>query len=246
MKTIVAVVLVTSFMLMSSCKESVTDPNVLGGETNLDLTKPGNEVGAYLGIDGIGVPIEDSIFIVSNNNGIVTTRGWVQLNQASFRKLDTAFGTTALPVSVKYMLISAVLGPGTRVDTSVAGSVRFHIELKSRVTSEGIQDFRYSNGNESKPFMLVRYSDPVGTVYSFTDSTGRTIQRTVTLKAEKEDWSLGFLQVKSIRVDESVVDNPAYSKITYITNHKFGFIGTLVTMKNGRVFNLSFIPWAVV
>lgn len=248
MRTHFLVTLCLLLVSLSTCKDNtgVNDPNYLGGDTDIPLTKPGNKVGAYLKIDNVGINTQDSLYIASNNNGVVITRGWIKINAEDLRKLDTTFGTTAIPLSFKYALIASVLGPGAVIDTSKPDEIKISIELKSKITSAGIQDYRYSGGNESKPFTLVKYEDPVGSVYSFTDSTGRVIQRTVSYKADKEDWGLGFLMVKSIRVDETVTDNPAYSKLTYITNHKFGMIGTLVTMKNGKVFNLTFVPWAVV
>lgn len=224
----------------SGCTETSTDPNSLGGSTDLDISKAGNEIYTYLSLDGTLIQMEDSIFIASNNNGVVTTRGRITVTKAELRRLDTIFGTTGLPWNLKYAALS-VLG-NTTVDTTKPDDVTIRFELKSKITSEGIQDFRYSGGNESKPFMLVRYSDPVGKKYTFTDSSGVTHEREIVLKAETEDWAMGWLNVKSIRIDEKVTGNPFYDKITYITNHKFGFIGVLLTTKNGKSFRLSSVP----
>ncbi|MBK9247239.1 MAG: hypothetical protein IPM69_03785 [Ignavibacteria bacterium] len=111
-------------------------------------------------------------------------------------------------------------------------------EYKVKITSEGIQEY-FSNASE--PHTLVKYDWSVGNVYEFTNSEGVKVKRTVISKSTKDDYPLGFFNVKVIQVEETKVD-PLLDKITYIANHKFGLIAVLVKSKNGKESLLSIFP----
>ncbi len=232
-----------------SC-ETATGPNEIGGETNLELTKVGAEFGISPKIKGQHIPalsnLRDSVFITKNDKGIVTFKGAIVTDLESLRSLDTLFGTQALPENVKHQIVDAYMQKwGFTIDTSDHDNLRIDFEFKLKITSEGIQDFVYSKGDLSKPFTIVKYSAKVGDKYEFTDKDGKKTVRTVVQKNPDEDWSLAFLMVKTIRIEEYLSDDPLIKKVTFITNHKFGLVGFIHEFHDGRIIETTILPWGV-
>ena len=115
--------------------------------------------------------------------------------------------------------------------------------IVSRTTSEGIQDFSYANGDISKPFTIIKYSSNVGDKYTFTTSEGKTITREVVSHSTSDDYPWMYfgsnMNIKVYKVDEVQADDPIVNKITYISNHKFGLVGIIVTLKSNKVIKLA-------
>lgn len=236
---LIIIAFVAVFSLNSCDEESSLGPNEIGGSTDLEYTKPGYSYAMSISLGSNYVEqlnnLKDSIWVAKNDNGIVTTKGKFELDIESFRKLDTMYGTYTLPRSLKLQAIDSYvkLFNGT-LDTSNLENIKVTFELKNKVTSEGIQGFVYSKGKESRPFTIVKYDCKVGDKYEFVDDDGKKHTRTVISKATTEDWNIGFLNVKSIKVEEKL-DDPVFDKVVYVTNHKFGFVGLIVTTKQGKV-----------
>jgi hypothetical protein len=81
--------------------------------------------------------------------------------------------------------------------------------------------------------ILVKYDSNVGDTYPI-GSTGNV--RTVVSKTGLDDYSYGFMLIKTIQVE----DNPIYlkstagvTKVTYIANHKFGLVGVKLAFDDG-------------
>ncbi len=234
-------------LVLFSC-ETATGPNDIGGDTNLDLTKVGSEFGVSLKVQGTHIPafenIKDSVFITKNDNGIVTFSGKFSLDTLSLKQIDTAMGTSELPDEVKHQIVDYFLAKyNATIDTTDKNEFKLFVDFKLKITSEGIQDFVHSNNDLSKPFTIVKYSSNVGDKYEFTKSDGSKVTRTVVTKNPTEDWSLAFWNVKTIRVEEVNTNDPLISKITYIANHKFGLVGAIVEMKDGRIIQNTILPW---
>jgi hypothetical protein len=115
------------------------------------------------------------------------------------------------------------------------------VNIKSRITSEGIQDFMYSGGDMSKPFTLVKYSAIVGDKYEFTDNDNVKITRQVVYKSTTDDYDIVFWKIKVLKVEETK-DDPIVEKIVYVANHKFGLVGVMVHFKNGAIAKLGLVP----
>ena len=47
------------------------------------------------------------------------------------------------------------------------------------------------------------------------------------------------MNIKVYKVDEVQADDPIVNKITYISNHKFGLVGIIVTLKSNKVIKLA-------
>ncbi len=236
------------FLFLFFACETATGPNEIGGDTNLDLTKVGSEFGVTIKLKDNNVAafqaIKDSVFITKNDNGIVTFSGNFSIDFESLEKLDTVIGTSGLSDNMKHQLVDYFLTKyNATIDTSDKKDYKLYAELKFKITSEGIQDFIHANNDISKPFTIVKYSSNVGDKYEFTKADGSKIIRTVVLKNPDEDWDLAFWRVKTIRVEEVDANDPLISKLTYITNHKYGLVGIIIEFKDGRVIETTVLPW---
>ncbi|OGU58937.1 MAG: hypothetical protein A2X64_02825 [Ignavibacteria bacterium GWF2_33_9] len=235
-----------------SCEETF-GPNELGGDTNLDLTEVGSEFGIYPKFEN-GDPalnnalsqINDTVYITKNENGIVTLKMKFETNIENFRKIDTMIGTYLLPQAVREQIFDYYK---TKYDVEIDTSDYEHLwatkDVKLKITSDGIQDYVYSKGDESKPYTIMKYDSKVGDKYEFTDSDGEKITRTVTQTHQTEDWQIGFIMVKTMRVEQETPNDPLVRKITYIGNHKFGLVGIIMDMKDGKLMQMTIVPWNV-
>jgi hypothetical protein len=216
----------------------------------LELTKVGNEFGISLSLNGMYNQalsnLKDSIFIIKNNGGIVTFKGIFTIDENSLKKIDTLLGTQNLPESGKRAIFDYYKEKyGITIDTSDKQKLMAEVQLKLKITSDGIQDFVHSKGDESKPFTIMKYSAKLGDKYEFTANDGEKITRTVIQVHTTEDWNLGFLSVKTMRVEQETPKDPITKKITYIGNHKYGLVDVIVETKDGKVIQTTILPWSV-
>lgn len=235
--------------LIISC-ETTLGPNDLGGNTDLELTKVGNDFGIGFDFEGMFVPalhqVKDTVIISKNQGGIVTFKIGMAIEEKYLKQIDTAIGTSGLPESAKRAIVDYYKAKyNATIDTSDKNNLRTNLEIKLKITSDGIQDFVHSKGDESKPYTIMKYASKIGDKYEFTNSEGEKITRTVVAVHTTEDWSLGFLQVKTMRVEQETPTDPITKKITYIGNHKYGFVGLIVETKDGKVLKTTILPWSV-
>lgn len=225
-----------------SCEES-TGPNEIGGSTDVEFAKVGERTGCSVYFNGKYVNnVEDSIVVIKNDNGIVTTLAKFVFDTTATKQLDTLLGTSGLANDVKFNILNTYLNKfGVELDTIDKNAMTLTVELKSKVTSEGIQDFMYSGGDLSKPFTIVKYSGVVGDKYEFTDKDNVKITRTIVSKSTTDDYPVGFWNIKVTQIEETKED-PIVEKIVYIANHKFGMVGAIIFFKNGKSAKLGFIP----
>lgn len=209
------VILISSCDLLDPQEEGAND---LGGSTDLELTKVGNEYGAYIKINGQDLDLKDSIWISKNDNGIITVKILVE-------KSDDPLW---------------VLIPEKFKDKD--GNV--NTELHYKVTSEGIQDYYHSNQDLSKPFTIVKYNGNVGDKYEFTRDDGKKIVREITEKTNIDEFPLGFIYIKTILTEE-VVNELGVKKVLTRSNHKFGMVYVEYQFENGATAAITLMPWAV-
>lgn len=240
----ITVVALGLFAFLGGC-ESTTEPNGLGGDTNLELTQVGGVFGVYLDA-GNYIPgldrMNDSVVITKNDNGIVTVHSEIGFDSLFVVGLDSALGTTSLPYSTKLAIVDTyVKRYGATLDTTDKQAMKVAFDLKLRVTSEGIQEFVNSKGDLSRPFTIVKYSAAVGDKYEFTNADGVKITRTVTYRSTTDDYSVGFWLLKIIKVEQTQ-DDPLVDRVAYYTNHKYGLVGVVVTLKSGKEMKLGIFP----
>lgn len=214
------------------------------------MTKVGNQFGLYLDIENQYHPalskIRDTIVITKNQNGIVTLKGVLAIDELYLKQIDTLLGLQNLSEDIKRGFVDYYKQIyNFSIDSSNKQNIKAEFELKCKITSEGIQDFIYSKGDESKPFTIMKYSANIGDKYEFTTNEGTKITRVVTHIHTKEDWNLGFLEVKTTRVVQETPEDPLLKKITYVGNHKFGLVGLILETKDNKILKITIMPWNV-
>ncbi len=250
MKTLFfSICLILLVALFYSCKES-EDPNSIGGSTDVPFAKVGETTIVVVRLDelvpGLGAPAIDFV-VETNKNGIVVRKGHFETDTAFTHKIDTLLGTATLPSQIKTALKEkAIRTFHVQIDSSDKNNLKLDFSIKSKVTSEGLQDFTHSEGDESKPFTLVKYNANVGDKYEFTDKDGNHFVREVTYRSTTDDYPIGFWFIKVIKVEETITEGPLKDiagKITYYTNHKFGLVGIEWTRpSDGKVLKIVVYP----
>lgn len=220
--------LISIFFLLLSCKESL-GPNEISGSTDVPFAKVGEKSSVWVELGDILPNIHCDFTVVENRGGITITKGHFETDTAFTHKLDTIIGTSSLSPQIKSALRERALRAfQVEVDSSDKNSLKFDFNLKSKITTEGIQDFIHSDGDESKPFTIVKYSGNVGDKWDFTDKEGNHFIREVKYRSNDDDYPIAFGLIKVIKVEETITEGPLKNllgKITYISNHKYGLVG---------------------
>ena len=219
-KTLLLIAFCIAFLI--GCEEdAVHGPNELGGETNIPLTKVGNSYNIAVTLGSTYMDIElDTAYISKNDNGVVTVKV-----KADISKLDP--------------LIRAVV-PARFLDAN--GNIDGEFYFKA--TSEGIQDFYYSDQDFSKPFTIAKYDMNPGDAWSFTTADNKTINRSVTEKTGKDDWAFGFMYIKTTKTEESNPGINGISKAIFRSNHRFGLVYVEYVLTTGQSVKLYLYPQA--
>ncbi|MGB9851542.1 MAG: hypothetical protein ACPLPX_01610 [Candidatus Kapaibacteriota bacterium] len=246
MKQIFLTVLLSLFLL-ASCQKSES-PNSLSGDPKTEFTNVGDTTEVSMNLTSLGFPgktISFNAVVKSNNNGIVTTSGKLTIDTAFTHKIDTIIGTAKLPQEIKAAIREKFIRSfNAIIDSSDKNNIKIQFEIKSKVTTEGIQDFHHSEGDLSKPFTLVKYNAKVGDKYEFTDKDGNKFVREVTQRSTTDDFPVGFWLIKVIVVEETLEEGPfkdLFGKITYYTNHKFGLVAVEYE-KDGKKYRIGVWP----
>ncbi|QLH54406.1 MAG: hypothetical protein CH6_3349 [Candidatus Kapaibacterium sp.] len=235
------------FLFFISCN-TTEDPNTLSGDPKTEFSNVGDTTTAWFDLRDIGLGNKEivvDVAVVSNNNGIVTSRGKLVVDTAITHKIDTTLGTATLPEEIKKAIREKFIRAfNAKIDSSDKNNIKIEFEIKSKVTTEGIQDFHHSEGDLSKPFTLVKYSAKVGDKYEFKDNQGNKFVREVTQRSTTDDYPIGFWLIKVIVVEETIEEGPykdLFGKITYYTNHKFGLVGVKYEI-NGKNYKINIWP----
>lgn len=133
-------------------------------------------------------------------------------------------------------------------DGNVVASIPYGgktILVEGKITSNGIYDYVYSNGDKKKPFALVKFDAKVGDKWEYKVGN-QTVVRKVVHKSTEDDTFYGFLMIKTIDVEETIPAGVTVngkvvqaSKILWRFNHKFGFISADVTETNNKTTRVS-------
>jgi hypothetical protein len=116
-------------------------------------------------------------------------------------------------------------------------------EFKFKITSEGIQSV-YAKG---RLWTIMKYSDAEGTIYPFTTDNGTKLERKITEKTGKDDWSFGMMYIKTSKVEQNLPEtDKTASKIIFRANHKFGLVYFELVLKNGQRAKMSIIPFFMI
>ncbi len=250
MKKSVVILFLLLAVFWTACDNSSDpsdNPNEMGGDTNLDITKVGTK---YIASFNVGEltdyrinKIKNDAEITKNDNGIITAEYHMTFDIEELKVIDTLFGLQNLPVGDKIAIAESYFEPyNIHIDFADTHNIKIDFQAKAKVTSEGIQDFRYSNGNTSKPFTIVKYNAKVGDKYTYRTRTGKTVTREVTSRSTTDDYEWGIYHIKVIKVKEkALADDPFVDEIEYISNHKFGLVGVKVLLKTGELIEMALI-----
>lgn len=213
MKNLIAILLLVflPFFFISCDKDDndSNDPNTINGESNIGINTVGNTFGASVKIGNDYYSVGDSIYIVSNNNGMITLKVKADLTQIP--ALSTI--NDAIPSSYK----------------DQNGKVDVNLTFKS--TSEGIQDYGFFN-KSGKYHTIAKYDAAVGDTYPLKKDDGTEIVRTVTERTDENDFPYGIFNIKTIKVEEDP-KIPGIKNITYRVNHKYGLVWFQIEMEDG-------------
>mgnify|MGYP001627146471 CR=1 FL=1 len=237
--------------LIASCS-SGNDPagddfnTPVGGNTVLEDTEPGARYSAYPDLSGLfpdGIEPRDSVSIKSRSNGVVTVDFNVIFDTNFTLRLDTVLGTSSLPDQAKKAILDAYLAQyGASLDTTDKNRMVIHAEPKFRVSSEGIQDFVNSNGDESKPFTIIKYNMNVGDTWTFKRADGSTVTRKVVYHSTTDDYEVIWWRLKVFKTEQTQTNDPLLSKIVWVTNHKYGLVGIHIFDKEGKEIPIKVAP----
>lgn len=208
---LISLIILSAFFFISCDKLNSTDEkkdaNTIGGDTNIAEAQPGNEFSTSASIGDKYYNIGASAKVLKNENGVATMKLVADLSKVpELKKINDL-----IPASMKDSL--------GRIST----------EVQFKMTSEGIQD--YFN-KDHKAHTIVKYDCNVGDKYQLTKSDGKTITRTVTAKSTTDDFPYGFMNIKTITVEQDS-RIPGVRKIIYRANHKFGLVHFEVVMEDG-------------
>ncbi|WP_299526207.1 hypothetical protein [uncultured Lutibacter sp.] len=117
--------------------------------------------------------------------------------------------------------------------------------VEGKITSNGIYDYVYSNGDRSKPFTLVKFDAKVGDKWEYNVGDKKVVRKVVK-KSTTDDVEYGFYYVKTIDVEETIPtgtmvngSSSEIKKILWKFNHKFGFIEADVTKTDNSVSKVT-------
>jgi hypothetical protein len=97
----------------------------------------------------------------------------------------------------------------------------------ARVTDQGIQ--LVSNGKNST---IVRFGDPVGTVYT-SEVSGRT--HTIISQSSTDDFPWGGMNIKVYKVAETINVGGSSVKVHFYANHRFGLVSYELVFEDGSI-----------
>lgn len=213
--------------------EKESGPDELGGNTNIALTEVDSS--SYVSGTYNGQSFSNSSLTVkSNKDGIVTYVAKIDISQFSNElKLKALNSISQLMEFYNFDTTGGVFALNDNELT---------FEFKLKVTSEGYLDYFM----EGKPWVVGRYADGVGTKYSIKNSKGETLTREVTEKTGKDEWPLGFLLIKTSKIEQQApADDPVIDKVIYRINHKFGLVYVEYQLKDGTSLKLNVWAWFI-
>lgn len=121
-------------------------------------------------------------------------------------------------------------------------------EIKAKVTETQIYDFVYSDGDESKPFLLCDFDANEGDKWEYNIGNQKAV-REVTHKSTEDDTFMGafWLMIKVVEVEETVPPGVSVhgfqtgevKKIVWQFNHKFGFVSARIIKSDDSEVNIT-------
>lgn len=217
--------LATVVLVIFSCKKD--DLGFLEGDKDIPLTKVGSETSIYPSLGSYEFPTATAV-ITQNNNGLVTY------------KLNLDIDLSGNPDSAVISDLITFLKNEEVINVDSDGLIDLGFQLF--ITSSGYQLM----SDDGRPQTIVKYDDPVGTKYYYDNIyTSGKVVGTVTEKTGMDDWPLGFLYIKTSKVEfQYPSDMPFVEKLTIRANHKFGIVYLEIKFRGvSTPGKIDFYPW---
>lgn len=216
LKTILPLICFT--MLVNSCeKEGESNNMTIGGSTDFAENQVGATAKGITTINGSSIG-DAQIKVVESSKGITTFEIAATLTndlKGKITNLGNAFyGGNFDKYKSKFL------------DTN--GNFKTKIKVKN--SSEGVA-FINPNG---KQVVVMKYDVKVGDKWSHTKIDGKKVDFEVKHKSTTDDYSYAFYNIKVVKVEQKF-QQPGYSKIVYIGNHKYGLVGIEIYLEDGTV-----------
>ncbi len=205
-------------MLVNSCeKESGGKNMTIGGKTDFAENQVGATASGITTIDGNSAG-DAQIKAVANSNGITTFEVTASLSNDLKEKITN--------------LGNAFYGGDfdNKKSKFLDSNGNLNTKIKLINSTEGVA-FINPNG---KQVVVMKYDAKVGDKWSHTKIDGNKVDFEVKHKSTTDDYSYAFFNIKVVKVEQKC-QQPGYSKIVYIGNHKFGLVGLEVQLEDGTV-----------
>lgn len=214
--------IIVIFLLVTSCDPDVKMNMKIGGDTDFVENQVGATSTGYVNIDGTDISNQIKTTVVENTNGIVSVKFTGKIPTQYSTMIDD-FGTT-------YYEDKYNENKPKYVDAN--GNVDVTVKLIN--SSEGLAYISPTG----KQFVVMKYDAKVGDKWGYTKKSGNTTNFEVTEKSTTDDYNYVFFNIKVVKVEQTV-EEPGFSKIVYIGNHKFGLVGIEVYVEDGTILKLK-------
>lgn len=146
--------------------------------------------------------------------------------EATITSLTDGISSYTAEATVTNPLLKNIVSnfPGVTIDGDKCTITNFQVQQ----TTEGIKTLTGPGAG-----VIVKYDSEVGDTYP-VGNTGSV--RKVVSKTGEDDYSYGFMLIKTIQVEMEPLGlkkTGGITKYTYIANHKFGLVGVKVSFDDG-------------
>jgi len=208
-------------LLVISCDPDVKANMKIGGDTDYAENQVGATSTATINVDGTSIGNQIQTTVVGNTDGVVSVKFTGKI-PTQYTQLIEDFGNT-------YYKEKYIKNKPQYVDAN--GNVNMTVKLLN--SSEGVA---YISPTD-KQFVVMKYDVQVGNKWEYTKNSGKVTKFEVTQKSTTDDYPYGFFDIKVVKVEQTV-EEPGFSKIVYIGNHKFGLVGIEINIEDGTIIRL--------
>ena len=213
--------IVCAGLLITSCEKEGGSSTEIGGDTNLDENKIGYTAQGSFYLNNSSIAKAD-LEVVGSNNGLITVACSASIPSGYSDKLDK-MGPVILGTNYSALKSNYIDSQGN-----------FECELKIKNTSEGVA-YVNSSGEQC---VIMKYGANVGDTWNYTKKNGKVTNFKVTSKSTVEDYDYIFWKIKVVKVEQTF-NEPGFSKIIYIGNHKYGLVAVEIRLDDGTVLNAT-------
>ncbi len=181
---------------------------------------------------------KDEIDEIGGNTDLKTNEvGYIYTPKATFAGATVGTGFKATVTENTGGVVEIKL-EGKVVDKFVSNFPSTYIGANGNVSISG----KFINSTDGAAYVnakgeqsvLVKYDVKVGDKWSYTTLGGKKITREVKSVSKEDDYYWGGMYIKVIKIEQNL-PYPGFKKAVYYANHKFGLVGTDITLEDGTV-----------